>query len=141
AASRSARAVTSARATATKRLRGCCRMTPDTTSGHGRPSRPPLGEFRHQPTRRTDLLPSSPGVLLRAAPAGMGNIEDDPVRVAELDLVEAAALDVGLAHQPFAAGRLDALLCRLRVVHPDAEMMEPDMVAPGTLRRFVGFEM
>ena len=59
----------------------------------------------------------------------------------EFDLVKAAALGVRLAHQPLAAGLHDLLPCRCGIIHPDPEMVQADMVAPGTLGRLIRFEM
>src|SRR5579884_808001 len=101
----------------------------------------PPGKARHQRPRRPDRIVGGAGVLLGAAPAALGEIENNAVRIAEFDFVKAAALLFGLAHQPLPARRFDAPARLRNVVDPHPEMVQPDMIAPQTLRRLVRFEM
>ena len=102
--------------------------------------RPALGEARHQRARPGDRVAVLARTPLRAGPAIMDEIEDDAVDVVKLHLVGGIVAIVRLAHDPFAAGFFDALLRRLDIIDPDAEVMQADEVLAHALRRPIALE-
>src|SRR3546814_5190204 len=76
-----------------------------------------------------------PGSPRPRPPARLVDVEDRPVRIAVLDLVEAAGARF-LAHQPASAGRFDRAAGRRDVVDDEAEMVEAEGVRVAARRRF-----
>src|SRR5690349_10535933 len=101
----------------------------------------PVGKAGNEAALRTNLVIALPRPPLRTRPAIVDEVEDGAVDVVELDFVSGIVAVVGFAHDPAPPGLLDQFLCRLDIVHPDPEMMQPDEVSALSLRRLVRFVM
>src|SRR6185437_4428380 len=100
-----------------------------------------LGKTWNEAPFRAPLVVVLPRPPLGTWPAIMNEVEDGAVDVVELDFVSGIVAVVGFAHDPAPPGLLDQFLCRLDIVHPDPEMMQPDEVSALSLRRLVRFVM
>src|SRR5262249_39436819 len=80
-----------------------------------------------------------PRVLLRTRPAMRRDVEDDAAQIGMLHLV--AIRVVRIAHDPCGTRVARYLALFHHVIHPEADMVDADIVLPGPLRRFVALEV